>query len=107
MLGFVVTLKDRDTANCYCLGWEPEAESASTLLSSLLHAVVRDALALSCTQINFGRTALRAKAQLGAHPDQTELWVQHAQPDLERPMGNVLETLSHAPAGKPTTPVLL
>lgn len=107
MMGFAVTLKDRKTASCFCLGWEPEAAESAPLLSSLLHAAVGDALAMDCRQINFGRTALRAKAQLGAHPDQTELWVQHARPELDLPTERLLETLSHAPSRSSKTPLPL
>lgn len=107
MMAFSFTLKDRDTAICYCLGWDTEVGQQSPMLPSLLHAVVTDAFALGCSRVNFGRTALRAKAQLGAHPEQSELWVYHAQPELDLPMTPLLDTLSHAPYGEQATPLPL
>lgn len=107
LLGYAFTLKDRDTAICYCLGWDTEVGQQSPMLPSLLHAVVADAFAMGCSRVNFGRTALRAKAQLGAHPEQSELWVYHAQPELDLPMTPLLDTLSHAPYGDQATPLPL
>ncbi len=107
LIGFSFTLKDRDTAICYCLGWDTEVGQQSPMLPSLLHAVIRDALDMGCRQVNFGRTALRAKAQMGAHPEPSELWVYHARPELDLPMVPLLDTLSHAPYGEQATPLPL
>lgn len=105
LIGFSITIKDRDTAVCYCLGWDTEVGQQSPLLPSLLHAVVRDAFSLGCRQINFGRTALRAKGQMGAQPEPSETWAYHVRPELERSLGPVLDTLSHAPYGEQATPL--
>lgn len=102
LLGFTVTLIDRDQMYCYCLGYDTEMAKTAPLLQALLHGVARDGIDTGCRQINFGRTALRAKAQLGAHPDQTELWVQHAQPELDVSMASILDTVRHAPAERPS-----
>lgn len=107
MLGFVLTLKDRDTAICYTTGWDTAAGQSAPLLHSLLHGVIRDALDLGCQRINFGRTALRIKAQLGAHPDPAELWAMHARAELDLPVATVLETITHAPSGEFATPLPL
>ena len=105
MAGFAVTLKDRDTAVCYAAGWDTGDAHTLPLLPPLLHSVVRDALAMGCRHVNFGRTALRMKAQLGAHPEQTELWIQHARAELGLPVATLLETISHAPAGDAASPL--
>ena len=105
LIGFSFTIKDRDTALCYCLGWDTEVGQQSPMLPSLLHAVIRDALEMGCKQVNFGRTALRAKAQMGAQPEPSELWIYHARPELELPMVPLLDTLSHAPYGEQATPL--
>lgn len=105
LIGFSFTLKDRDTALCYCLGWDTEVGQQSPMLPSLLHAVIRDALDMGCKRVNFGRTALRAKAQMGAQPEPSELWVYHARPELDLPMVPLLDTLSHAPYGEQATPL--
>ena len=97
LMGFSFTLKDRDTAVCYCLGWDTDVGQQSPMLPSLLHNVIRDALDMGCARINFGRTALRAKAQLGAHPEPSELWIHHGKPELDLPLVPLLDTLSHAP----------
>lgn len=107
LLGFSFTLKDRETAICYCLGWDTEFGQQSPMLPSLLHSVLSDALEMGCSRVNFGRTALRAKAQLGAHPEQTELWVYHGRPEIDLPMVPLMDTLSHAPYGEQATPLPL
>lgn len=105
MAGFVVVLKDRDEAVCYAMGWDTAAAPSLPVLPSLLHAAIRDALALGCRRLNFGRTALRLKAQLGATPEPSELWIQHARPELGLSVGTILETLSHAPSGDVASPL--
>ncbi len=107
LIGYSFTIKDRDTAVCYCLGWDTEVGQQSPMLTSLLHAVICDALEMGCKQVNYGRTALRAKAQMGAHPEPSELWVYHARPELDLPMVPLLDTLSHAPYGEQATPLPL
>lgn len=107
LMGFSFTLKDQDTAVCYCLGWDTEAGQQSPILPSLLHNVISDALEMGCARINFGRTALRAKAQLGAHPEASELWIYHGKPELDLPLVPLLDTLSHAPYGDQATPLPL
>lgn len=107
LVGFSFTLKDRDTAVCYCLGWDTEMGQQSPILPSLLHNVISDALDMGCARINFGRTALRAKAQLGAHPEPSELWIYHGRPELDLPLVPLLDTLSHAPYGDQATPLPL
>ena len=107
LMGFSFTLKDRDTAICYCLGWDTEAGQQSPILPSLLHNVISDALDLGCARVNFGRTALRAKAQLGAHPEPSELWICHMRPELDLPLVPLLDTISHAPYGDQATPLPL
>ena len=105
MAGFVVVVKDRDDAICHSIGWDTAAGASAPLLPSLLHTAIRDSLDLGCRRVNFGRTALRLKAQLGAHPDQSELWIQHARPELGLSVSTILETLSHAPAGDVASPL--
>lgn len=107
LLGFAFTLKDRDTAICYCLGWDTDAGQQSPMLPALLHRVVADALELGCGRVNFGRTALRAKAQVGAYPEQSEVWIHHTRAELDLPVSQLLDTISHAPYGDQSTPLPL
>jgi len=105
MLGFVLMLRDRDSAYCYATGWDASLIPSLPLLPSLLHTVIENAIDMGCRRINFGRTALRMKAQLGAHPEQTELWIQHTRPELGLSVSTILETLSHAPSGDVASPL--
>lgn len=107
IMGFTFTAKDRDTALCIATGWDTERCGEHPILSALLHGVVRDALALGCSRVYFGRSALRAKAQLGAHPEQAEVWVRHAQPELDVPLLPLIDTISHAPHGGQAAPLPL
>lgn len=105
--GFAFTAKDRDTALCIATGWDTERCAEQPMLSALLHGVVRDALAMGCSRVYFGRSALRAKAQLGAHPEQAEVWVRHAQPELDVSLLPLIDTISHAPRGGQGAPLPL
>lgn len=107
IIGFAFTAKDRDSALCIATGWDTERCGDQPILSALLHGVVRDALEMGCSRVCFGRSALRAKAQLGAHPEQSELWVRHAQPELDMPLLPLIDTLSHAPHGGQAAPLPL
>ena len=100
LVGYVTTLKDRDTAVCYSLGWDTALGGGLRLLPALLHGVIKDALTLGCSQIDFGRTALKAKAQIGAHPRASESWIQW-KGDVPLDFGRLLEPLSHAPRPDP------
>lgn len=79
LLGFVTTLKDRDTAIGYYIGYDREENAKIPIYLRLLQAVVADAFELGCRRISFGRTALEPKARLGAKPVPMQIWVRHRQ----------------------------
>jgi len=80
LAGFVTTLKDKDTAVGYYLGYDTAANASVPIYLRLLHAVVADALALGCRRLSLGRTALEPKARLGARPEPLRIWLRHRQP---------------------------
>lgn len=82
IVAFVTTIRDGDTLAGYFLGYDPEVNRTVPLYLRLLHAVVEEALRTRCRRISFGRTALEAKARLGAKPTPLNIWVQHGQPSL-------------------------
>jgi hypothetical protein len=76
-LGFVTTLKDGDTAVGYYIGFDSAANAEMPLYFRLLQAVIEDAIALGCTRLSLGRTALEPKARLGAKPEPMSVWIRH------------------------------
>jgi len=101
LVGYAATLRDRDRAVCYSLGWDREACAGVPMLQALLHAVIADALALRCSEIDFGRTALKAKAQVGAHPHASDIWVLQSTPAAPNWPVSAMEPLSHSPVPDP------
>lgn len=98
MLGFVTTLKDRDTAVGYLIGFDREASASIPIYLRLLHAVIADSLELGCTRLSLGRTALEPKARLGARPQPFHVWLRHRQPVLNLFVRNLLRSISHEEA---------
>lgn len=98
---FVFTVRDRDTAVCFGLGWDRERCVGLPVLPALLHAVIDDALNMGCRRIDFGRTALKAKAQVGAHPQASEIWARQSAVGVPEGLQAALEPLSHSPNADP------
>lgn len=103
LVAFVITIRNGDQAVCYGLGWDRERCAGLPVLPALLHAVIGNALDLGCHEIDFGRTALKAKAQVGAHPHASETWVQQSTAAMELPgwLHGAVEPLSHSPVPDP------
>jgi hypothetical protein len=106
LLGFSLVLKDGDAAVGHVLGFDYGANGEAPVYLRLLHLVIEDALSLGCRQIHFGRTALEPKARLGALPTETELWVRHANPVVNRVVGPLLRLVPQdtAPHREPFRP---
>jgi len=106
ILGFVTTLKDRDTAVGYYIGFDSRANAELPIYFRLLQAVVEDAIQLGCRQISFGRTALEPKARLGAKPVPIHVWVRHRVPAMNILLRGLMQTISHeeAPDRSPFKP---
>jgi hypothetical protein len=98
ILGFVVVLKDGETAVGYVPGFDRAAAAELPLYLRLLHAVVEDAIALGCRRLSLGRTALDPKARLGARPRPMRVWVRHRHPLLNLLLRGLLGTIPHEQA---------
>ncbi len=78
IVGFVSSVRDRDTAIGYYIGFDRSvAAEGVPLYLRLLHATVEDAIAWQARSLSLGRTALEPKAALGAKPEPMSVWVRH------------------------------
>ncbi|HEX4946206.1 MAG TPA: GNAT family N-acetyltransferase [Blastocatellia bacterium] len=97
-LGFVTTLKDGDTAVGYYIGFDSAANAEMPIYFRLLQAVIEDAIALGCTRLSLGRTALEPKARLGAKPEPMSVWIRHRIQAMNLVVRGLLQTVSHEEA---------
>lgn len=94
LLGFISTLKDRDGAIGYYIGFDKaEAAAGTPLYLRLLYALVEDALSLGATWASLGRTALEPKAQLGAEAQPLRCYLRHRVPALNAVVQGLLRVL--------------
>ncbi len=82
IVGFITVLKDGDTAIGYFVGFDRAVNADHPLYFRLLFAAIESAIALGCTRLSFGRTALEPKARLGAKPEPMAVYVRHRIPML-------------------------
>jgi len=106
MLGFVTTLKDRDTAVGYYIGFDTQANAEIPIYFRLLNAAVEDGIQMGCHEISFGRTALEPKARLGARPVPLHVWIRHRVPAMNLLVRGLMQTITHeeAPDRSPFKP---
>ena len=95
LLGFVTTVRDRETAVGYYIGFDRKANAEVPIYFRLLQAVVDDAIQFGSTSLSLGRTALEPKARLGARPDPFRIWIRHRIPLLNVLVRGLLHTISH------------
>ena len=95
LLGFVTTVRDRDTAVGYYIGFDRKTNADVPIYFRLLQAVVDDAIRFGCRTLSLGRTALEPKARLGARPDPFRIWIRHRIPLLNVLVRGLLHTISH------------
>lgn len=94
LLGFISTLRDRDGAIGYYIGFDKaEAAGGVPLYLRLLYALVEDALALGATWVSLGRTALEPKAKLGAEGQPLRCYLRHRVPALNAVVQGLLRVL--------------
>jgi predicted N-acyltransferase len=98
IVGFVSTLRDKDSAVGYYLGLNYEANAEMPVYLRLLQAVVEDALQMGVRRVSFGRTALEPKARLGARPVSTHVWIRHRVPVLNSLVRHLLKAVPHEEA---------
>ncbi|HTL98744.1 MAG TPA: GNAT family N-acetyltransferase [Holophagaceae bacterium] len=105
LVGFITTLKDRDGAIGYTVGFDKETAAAGVpLYLRLLYAMVEDALDLGAAWASLGRTALEPKAKLGARPQPLRCHLRHRIPAMNSVVTALLRVLpepAQAPERKP------
>ena len=104
LVGFIVTLKDGETAFAYHIGFDRAvADAGQPLYLRLLHVALEQAIAFGCRRVSFGRTALEPKARMGCVPEPTSIWVRHRHPMLNRLVQPLLKLVevSEAPEFSP------
>lgn len=77
LIGFLSLIRDGDTAVAYLIGFGEEANAEMPLYFRLLYAGVEHGLLMGCRRLSLGRTALEAKAKLGAKPVALHVAMRH------------------------------
>lgn len=77
LVGFVISLRDGDATIGHFVGIDYAINSDLPVYFRLLHAVIEAGLAFGSKTVRFGRTALDAKARLGALPVPQQVWCRH------------------------------
>ncbi len=95
LVGFVTTLRDRETAVGYYIGFDRKTNADVPIYFRLLQSVVDDAIAFGCKRLSLGRTALEPKARLGARAEPFSIWIRHRIPMLNVLVRGLLQTISH------------
>lgn len=103
VVGFIVTVKDGDTAFVYHVGFDRAVAAAGApIYLRLLHASLAQAIEFGCRRVSFGRTALEPKARLGCVPEDTFVWVRHRHPLLNQLLQPLLRLIEHEEAPQMT-----
>ena len=107
MIGFVLSLKDGETAFAYHIGFDRSAAAEGIpVYLRLLHTSLAQAVAFGCRRVSFGRTALEPKARMGCVPEPIYVWARHRHPmfnQLVQPLLRLVEA-EEAPAITPFRP---
>ena len=99
IVGFIVSLKDGDTAFAYHIGFDrASAQSGLPIYLRLLHASLAQAITFGCHRVSFGRTALEPKARLGCTPEPLHVWARHRHPLLNQLLQPLLRLIEHEEA---------
>lgn len=98
LLGFVTTLRDREKAIGYYIGFDSAANAELPVYFRLMYAVIADAIDMGCRHVSYGRTALEPKARLGAKPVPLHLWMRHRVPVANVLMKGLLNAVHHEEA---------
>ncbi len=80
LVGFIITIKDIDMGVAYYVGIDYGVNENNPLYLCLLQLAIDDALIMGCRAISMGRSALEPKANLGAKPVETFVWMRHRIP---------------------------
>jgi hypothetical protein len=82
LVGFTTLFKDGNSGVAHIVGFDYAVNAEIPLYHRLLLALIEDAIAMQCDTLHFGRTALEAKARLGAVPHPAHVYVRHRSPVL-------------------------
>lgn len=96
--GFMAVVKDGGDAFAYYAGLDYAMNAHTPVYHRLLHAVIGQALEWRCRRVCFGRTALDAKARLGAGPKPLSTWLRRENPLLNFAGGALLALIPPASA---------
>jgi hypothetical protein len=99
LLGFLCLLRDEgNSVFAYHIGYAREEGCEAPLYLRLLHAGVGEAIAMGGHRILLGRTALEAKAALGAKSERMAIYARHRHPLLNKLLRGLLSHVDHAEA---------
>lgn len=94
LVGFVTTLKDREGAIGYYVGFDKRiAAGGVPLYLRLLYRLIEDAIAIDARWISLGRTALVPKAKLGAVGQPLRCYVRHRVPAMNALLRGLLQVV--------------
>lgn len=97
IVGFVASVKDRDTSISLCAGIDYRALKLAPVYLRLLHAALEDAIDMGCTRLSLGRMAYEPKARLGARPVTRWIWMRHRRPLLNVTLSPLLSRIPNEP----------
>lgn len=80
LVGFILTLNDGGSGIAYYVGVDYQVNAEHPVYLCLLQLSVEDALMMGCHELSMGRSALEPKANLGAKPVDTQVWLRHRVP---------------------------
>jgi predicted N-acyltransferase len=95
IVGFGACIKDGPVAVGYHVGVDPDANAKAPIYHRLLHGMIEQAILFGCRSLSFGRTALEAKANLGAKPVPLRVLIRHRQPVMNAVVQAVLKSVHH------------
>jgi predicted N-acyltransferase len=98
LVGFVTVIKDGATAVAYYMGFDRQENEDAPIYFRLLYAAIETSLAMGCTRISFGRTALDPKSRLGAKPARMRVWIRHRVPVVNVALRRWLKEIPHQEA---------
>ncbi len=99
LIGFLAMLRDEGgSVFAYHLGFDREAGREAPVYLRLLHAGVAEAIAMGGRRILLGRTALEAKAALGAKSERMAIYARHRHPLINKLVRCLLAEIEHAEA---------
>lgn len=98
LAGFITTIRDGSTAVGYYIGVDRGINDTAPVYHRLLHITISDAIEMRCARLSLGRTALDAKARLGARPVPLCVWTRHRVSALNALMRPILRAVPHGEA---------